>query len=104
MRSFYYVILYRRVNFSDLDDHHLCRYLAVTVPDKKDGGRTGNTIYQELEELVRILHLRIVFMVFTPTDAFTLCYRPLAMTGQKFPRRLELGETTYLAFLAKSIQ
>lgn len=43
----------RLVRFTDEDDYHLCRYLSVVVPDKSAGGRTGNKIYQELENLVR---------------------------------------------------
>lgn len=97
----YYVIFHRKVNFSDIDDYHLSRYLATTIPNKQDGGRAGNTLYKELEKLVRILHISVVL---NPADAFTLCYHPLTMIGRSVPRGVGLGKTTSLAILAKSIQ
>jgi len=43
---------YRLVKFTDDDDNHLCHYLAIVVPVKEDGGRTGYKIYQNLRDLV----------------------------------------------------
>lgn len=38
--------------FTDEDDHHLAGWIAEKIPfDRK--GRTGNTIYQAMHELVR---------------------------------------------------
>jgi hypothetical protein len=42
-----------RVNFADDEDERLCQYIAITIPTKRAGGRTGNQIYKELETLVR---------------------------------------------------
>ncbi|KAF7974245.1 hypothetical protein HWV62_13138 [Athelia sp. TMB] len=40
-----------RIEFTPEDDASLCRWLADRVPNKDDGGRTGNTIYTDLEKL-----------------------------------------------------
>lgn len=32
----------------------LCRYIGDKVPDKTDGGRSGNAIFQELAKIVRV--------------------------------------------------
>ncbi|KAI5119528.1 hypothetical protein M0805_002550 [Coniferiporia weirii] len=37
-----------RNEYTRSDDLHLVQYLSEQVPNKEDGGRTGNTIYQEL--------------------------------------------------------
>ncbi|KAK7679594.1 hypothetical protein QCA50_017305 [Cerrena zonata] len=37
-----------RTEFTAEDRRHLCDYLARVIPDKADGGRTGNIIYQRL--------------------------------------------------------
>ncbi|OBZ75366.1 hypothetical protein A0H81_04968 [Grifola frondosa] len=41
----------QRVEFSELDDECLCRYLAHVVPYAETGGRMGNEIYKRLMEL-----------------------------------------------------
>lgn len=43
---------YRREVFTEKEDERLCRYLAIRIPDKKSGGRSGNAIYKQLTELV----------------------------------------------------
>ncbi|KAG5645067.1 hypothetical protein DXG03_007157 [Asterophora parasitica] len=40
-----------RHDFTKEDDDHLARYIAAKVPHKEEGGRRGDVIYQELEEL-----------------------------------------------------
>jgi hypothetical protein len=42
-----------RVEFTVDDDDALARYLATRIPHKASGGRSGEVIYKELEELVR---------------------------------------------------
>ncbi|KAG2108018.1 uncharacterized protein F5147DRAFT_696263 [Suillus discolor] len=39
-----------RVPFTADDDDHLAFYIATVYPDPSDGGRTGNSFYQELTE------------------------------------------------------
>jgi hypothetical protein len=41
-----------RVEFTNDDDDALARYLATRIPDKASGGRSGEVIYKELEQLV----------------------------------------------------
>jgi len=43
-----------RTEFTDQDDANLCEFLAIRTPNPADGGRGGNVVYQQLEELVRI--------------------------------------------------
>jgi hypothetical protein len=42
-----------RVEFTADDDYALAHYLATRIPDKASGGRSGEVIYKELEQLVR---------------------------------------------------
>ncbi|TCD70570.1 hypothetical protein EIP91_002600 [Steccherinum ochraceum] len=37
-----------RVAFSSEDDNHLVEYLAHVLPDREQGGRSGNSVYQRL--------------------------------------------------------
>ncbi|KAG2040318.1 hypothetical protein BDR03DRAFT_1008289 [Suillus americanus] len=39
-----------RVPFTEEDDEHLAFYIATIYPDPSDGGRTGNSLYEELTE------------------------------------------------------
>lgn len=43
----------RRVNYTAQDDRHLAQYIAKRIPDKDEGGRQGNNLYQELVAHVR---------------------------------------------------
>ncbi len=40
----------RRVDFSPQDDFHLAQYLALKVPIKERGGRSGNKLYKDVVE------------------------------------------------------
>lgn len=52
----------RRTQFTTSDEQHLCEYIALKIPFKESGGRTGNRLYQQLCEKVRIrLSLSIVW-------------------------------------------
>lgn len=42
-----------RAPFTEDDDNQLCRHLALRIPVKEAGGRTGDNVYKELEKLVR---------------------------------------------------
>jgi hypothetical protein len=46
----------RRTQFSDEDEEHLCSWIAQKIPYKETGGRTGNRLYQQLCDLVRLFH------------------------------------------------
>jgi hypothetical protein len=43
-----------RVEYTAEDDDHLCHFLARRCPHLADGGRMGNAIYKELENMVHI--------------------------------------------------
>jgi hypothetical protein len=43
-----------RTEFTGEDDAHLAHYLAVLIPVKDDGGRTGQAIYRALMENVSL--------------------------------------------------
>ena len=44
----------RRTQFTDDDEQHLCKWIAEKIPYKATGGRTGNKLYQQLCEMVRL--------------------------------------------------
>ncbi|KAJ6537319.1 hypothetical protein B0H10DRAFT_2142594 [Mycena sp. CBHHK59/15] len=44
-----------RTSFTNGDDYQLCRYLAILIPVKDDGGRTGQSIYKGLVANAQIL-------------------------------------------------
>ncbi|TRM65764.1 hypothetical protein BD626DRAFT_627782 [Schizophyllum amplum] len=37
-----------RTNFTEEDERHLCEWMALKIPYKESGGRTGNKVYQQL--------------------------------------------------------
>ncbi|KAJ7438499.1 hypothetical protein FB451DRAFT_160259 [Mycena latifolia] len=43
-----------RTEFSAEDDRKLCRYVGTLIPDKTNGGRTGNNIYIRLMENAKL--------------------------------------------------
>ena len=46
----------RRTQFTDHDEDFLCNWIAAKIPYKETGGRTGNRLYQQLCEMVWLLH------------------------------------------------
>lgn len=42
----------RRTHFTDEDETNLCKWIALKIPFKETGGRTGNRLYQQLVEMV----------------------------------------------------
>ncbi|KAH9944480.1 uncharacterized protein BXZ73DRAFT_87365 [Epithele typhae] len=40
-----------RTQFTELDEEHLCAWIAAKIPYKETGGRTGNRLYQQLCEM-----------------------------------------------------
>ncbi|RDB21387.1 hypothetical protein Hypma_011835 [Hypsizygus marmoreus] len=40
-----------RTEFTFKDEKHLCRYIAIKIPEKTAGGRTGNRLYERLLEM-----------------------------------------------------
>lgn len=46
---------FRRTQFTNADEEHLCEWIAAKIPYKETGGRTGNRIYQQLCDMVRNL-------------------------------------------------
>lgn len=49
-----------RVEYTDEDDDHLSVFLAIRTPRLEDGGRGGNEIYKELEDIVCIPALALI--------------------------------------------
>jgi len=41
-----------RNEFTAEDEEHLCKYLAIRIPDKSAGGRLGKVVYLEMESMV----------------------------------------------------
>lgn len=52
---------FRRTQFSDEDEENLCNWIASKIPYKETGGRTGNRLYQQLCDLVRITAIMYLF-------------------------------------------
>lgn len=46
--------VYRRTQFTEQDEENLCNWIAAKIPYKETGGRTGNRLYQQLCEYVRL--------------------------------------------------
>ena len=42
----------RRMQFTQEDEDKLCEWIAIKIPYKEIGGRTGNRLYQQLCDLV----------------------------------------------------
>ncbi|EIN13496.1 hypothetical protein PUNSTDRAFT_117254 [Punctularia strigosozonata HHB-11173 SS5] len=40
-----------RIQFNEEDEEHLCQWIAMKIPYKETGGRTGNRLYQQLVEM-----------------------------------------------------
>lgn len=49
-----------RAPFSEEQDYQLCRFIALRIPVKEAGGRTGAGIYKELEQLVSLSDQRVL--------------------------------------------
>lgn len=49
------LLISRRQEYTHDDDMHLAAYIASRIPLKEEGGRTGNVIYKELCEEVRLI-------------------------------------------------
>ena len=44
----------RRTHFTEEDETNLCNWIALKIPFKETGGRTGNRLYQQLVEMVQL--------------------------------------------------
>ncbi|KAK7037994.1 Myb-DNA-bind-2 domain-containing protein [Favolaschia claudopus] len=44
-----------RTSFTEEDDYQLARYLAILIPDKRDGGRLGDNVYLRLMQNYEVL-------------------------------------------------
>jgi len=53
---------FRRTAFTDDDEKHLCEWIALQIPFKETGGRTGNKLYQKLCAMVRMFSLSLLIM------------------------------------------
>ena len=77
--------------FSNADDEDLARFLALRIPYKENGGRTGNNVYKELVAEVRLTQ--------KPLDIFICSY---LYTGKQ--TSLSMGSATYLAIVERALQ
>src|SRR6266478_1078902 len=54
---------YSRTEFTEEADEHLYQYIAVVLPDKGEGGRTGHFIYADLIRRVGTFYSKFLYFL-----------------------------------------